>query len=97
MSVIVLVNLDVKEESRDELKKYFKEILPDTRSFEGCQEVQLYENKESPTKMVIHAKWTSEEAQKKYMSWRMETGALDKIIPMLSEPPNLEFYNIVDE
>ena len=97
MSVIVLVNLDVKEEFADELKKYFKEILTGTRSFEGCQGVQLYESKESPTKMTIHAKWTSEEAQKKYMSWRMDTGALDKIIPMLSEPPNLEFYNIIDE
>ena len=39
MSVIAFVNLDVKEESVDELKKYFKEILPDTRSFEGCQGV----------------------------------------------------------
>lgn len=87
----------MKEESVDELKKYFKEILPDTRSFGGCQGVQLYESKESPTKMTIHAKWTSEEAQKKYLSWRMDTGALDKLIPMLSEPPNLEFYNIVDE
>ena len=97
MSVIVLVNLNVKEESIDELKTYFKEILPDTLSFEGCQEVQLYQSKESPTKMTIHAKWTSEEAQKKYMSWRMDTGALDKIIPMLSDPPNLEFYDIIDE
>ena len=97
MSVIVLVSLDVKEESSEELKKYFKEILPDTRSFEGCQGVQLYESKESPTKMTIHAKWVSEEAQKKYMSWRIDSGALDKLIPMLSEHPNLEIYNIIDE
>ena len=97
MSVIVLVTLDVKKESLDELKKCFKEILPDTRSFEGCQGVQLYESKESPTKLTIHARWTSEEAQKKYVSWRMDTVTLDKIIPMLTEPPNLKFYNIVDE
>ena len=97
MSVIVYVNMDVKEESLDEFKKYFKEILPDTRSFDGCQGVQLYQSKETPTKMIIHSKWDSEEAQKKYMSWRMDSGALDKIIPMLSDHPNLEFYNIVDE
>ena len=97
MSVIVLVNLDVKEESVEELKKYFKEILPDTRSFEGCQGVQFYQNKESPTKMTIHSKWDSEEAQKKYMSWRIDTGALDKVMPMLDDHPNLEFYTIVDE
>jgi len=97
MSVIVFVNLDVKEESVDELKRFFKEILPDTRSFEGCQGVQLYESKESPTKMTIHAKWISEDAQKKYMEWRIENGSLEKLMPMLAEQPNLEFYNIVDE
>ncbi len=97
MSVIVTVSLDVKEDSAEELKKYFKEILPDTRSFEGCQGVQLYESKESPTKMTIHSKWTSEEAQKKYMEWRIENGSLEKLMPMLSEHPNLQVYNIVDE
>ncbi|MDH3618884.1 MAG: antibiotic biosynthesis monooxygenase [Nitrosopumilus sp.] len=97
MSVIVLVNISAKEDSLEELKKYFKEILPDTRSYEGCQGVHLYENQETPTKLTIHAKWTSEEAQKKYMAWRIETGELDKLTPMLSEPPSMQFYNIVDE
>jgi len=97
MSVIATVSLDVKEDSVDELKKYFKEILPDTRSFEGCQGVQLYESQESPTKMMIHSKWTSEDAQKKYMEWRIENGSLEKLMPMLSEHPNLQLYNIVDE
>ena len=97
MSVIVTVSLDVKEDSVDELKEFFREILPDTRAFEGCEEVQLYESKESQTKMVIHAKWTSEEAQKKYMEWRMENGLLEKLMPMLSGHPDLQFYNIVNE
>ena len=97
MSIIVVMNLSVKDESLDELKKYFKEILPDTRSFEGCQGVQLYESKEEPTKLIIHAKWVSEEVQKKYIEWRMETGALEKLMPMLSEPPNMQVYGIVDE
>ncbi len=97
MSVIATVSLDVKEDSVEELKKFFKEILPDTRSFEGCQGVQLYESQESPTKMMINAKWTSEEAQKKYMEWRIENGSLEKLMPMLSEHPNLQLFNIVDE
>ena len=97
MSVIVIANLSVKEESVEAFKKYLKEILPDTRSFEGCQGVQLYESQESPTKMMIHSKWTSEDAQKKYMEWRIENGSLEKLMPMLSEQPNLQLYNIVDE
>ena len=97
MSVAVILKLAVKEESAEELKKYLKEILPDTRSFEGCQGVQLYENKESPTKMIIHSKWISEEADKKYMAWRTETGVFDKVAPMLTDPPSLELYNIIDD
>ena len=97
MSIIVLFNMSAKEESLEEIKKYFKEILPDTRSFEGCQGVHLYGNKETPTKLTIHAKWTSEEAQKKYMTWRMETGEFDKLSSMLSEPPSMQYYDIVDE
>ena len=97
MSVVVIMNLTVKEESLDEVKKYFKEILPDTRSFDGCEGVQLYESKEKRTKLTIHAKWVSEEAQKKYIEWRMETGALEKLMPMLSDPPSMQMYGIVDE
>ena len=97
MSVIVLVNLSIKEESLEKFKTFFKEIIPDTRSYEGCQGIQLYQNKESPTKFTIHAKWDSEEAQKKYMAWRMETGSFDKLQPMLSEPFSIQFYDILDE
>ncbi|QMU55095.1 MAG: hypothetical protein GKS07_09515 [Nitrosopumilus sp.] len=97
MSIIAIMNIAVKDESLEELKKYLKEILPETRTFEGCQGVRLYESKETPTKLTIHAKWVSEDAQKKYISWRMETGALEKLMPMLSEPPNMEFYGIIDE
>ena len=97
MSIIVVANLSVKEEHVEELKKHLKEMLPDTRSYEGCQGVQLYENKETPTKLVIHAKWVSEEAQKKYIAWRMENGSLNKIIPMLSEPMSMQLCDIIDE
>jgi hypothetical protein len=57
----------------------------------------LYQNKETPTKLTIHAKWVSEEAQKKYIAWRMETGEFDKLSPMLAESPSMQYYNIIDE
>jgi len=97
MSIIILFNMTAKEESLEEIKKYFKEILPETRSFEGCQGVHLYTNMETPTKLIIHAKWTSEEAQKKYIKWRMETGEFDKLSSMLSGPPSMQYYDIVYE
>ena len=97
MSIIAMVNLAIKEESVDDFKKFFKEIISDTRSHQGCQGIQLYQSKESPTKFTIHAKWDSEEAQKKYMAWRMETGSFNELEPMLSEPLSMKFFDVVDE
>ena len=97
MSIVVIVNFSVKTESLEEVTKYLKEILPDTRSFEGCEGVELYQNTEFSNKLTIRAKWISEDAQKKYIAWRMETGAMNKLISMLSEPPNMQYYSIIDE
>ena len=97
MSVVAIAHLSIKEELTEEFKNYLKETLPDTRSFEGCQGIQLYENKESSTKFIIHAKWTSEEAQKKYIAWRIETGSLEKLTTMLSGPFDMQLYDIIDE
>ena len=96
MSVIVLVNLTIKEGFLIEFKNFIKGILPDTRSFEGCQGIQLYQNKEFPTKFTIHAKWDSVDSQKKYMAWRMEIGSFDKLQPMLSGDFDMQFYEIFD-
>ena len=97
MSIVVFVNFTAKNDSIDELKSYFKKILPDTRSYEGCEGVDLYENSESTTKFTIQAKWSSKEAQQKYMAWRMETGEFDNLSTMISGPPTIDYYNIVDE
>lgn len=97
MSIVVFVNFTAKNDSIDELKSYFKKILPDTRSYEGCEGVHLYENSESTTKFTIQAKWSSKEAQQKYMAWRMETGEFDNLSTMISGPPTIDYYNIVDE
>ena len=97
MSVIVIINLSAKDESVEELKKFLKENLPDTRSFEGCQGVQLYSSIESPSTLALPETWESEEAHKKYRSWRRETGAEDKLGSMLTEPLVMQFYDIVDE
>ena len=97
MSIVIIVNFSVKPESLEELTNYLKEILPDTRSFEGCEGVELYQNKESSSNLTIRAKWVSEDAQKKYMSWRMETGVMNKLMSLLSEPVTMQYYNILDE
>lgn len=97
MSIVVIVNFTAKEESIEDLKSYFKKILPDTRSYEGCEGVQLYQDMDSPTKFTIQAKWTSKEAQQKYISWRMESGEFEKLGSMITDSFSMDYYDIIDE
>ena len=96
MSIIVIIELSVKDDSVEELKKYLKDALPDTRVFEGCKGVQLYSNVKSPSDFVLHEKWASDEAYKKYFAWRLETGAVDKLGSMCSNSLSPQIYNIID-
>ena len=97
MSIIVIIDLPAKGDSVEELKKYLKDNLPDTRAFEGCQGVQLYSSVESPSKLILHEKWVSVEAHKKYLEWRKEKGDQNKLGSMLTGTLNPQNYTIVDE
>jgi quinol monooxygenase YgiN len=54
MSVIVLLELQVKPEEVDNIKAYLKEILPDTRSYDGRQGLDVYGNLDESTNLVLY-------------------------------------------
>ena len=45
MGVRIIAELPVKPESVSDMKSLMKEILPDTRAFDGCNKVDVYSNK----------------------------------------------------
>ena len=79
MSVTVLLECQAKPESADELRATFKAILPDTRSYDGCQRVEVVGNQDDSCNIVLVEKWESRQHNEKYMAWRTETGALEKL------------------
>jgi quinol monooxygenase YgiN len=96
MSVTVLFEVQSKPENIDELKSTFKNILPDTRSYDGCQGVNVVGNQEDPCNVVLVQTWASRQHYEKYLAWRTETGAIEKLVPMLSKPPSIRYYDNID-
>ena len=96
MSVTVFLELQSKPESRDELKATFKNILPETRSFEGCLHVEVKENQEDLCNLVLIEKWDSRQHHEKYFEWRAETGAIEALGTMLAQPPVIRYFFDVD-
>ena len=82
MKNLVIVSFPAKTETLGLLKQSMKDALPDTRSFDGCISVVTYIEDASNTIHLIED-WESLEHQAKYLNWRVETGLLDILEPLL--------------
>lgn len=96
MSLVVLLEFQVKPDAIDDMKALMKELLPDTRSYAGCQGVDIYSGAENPANFVFNERWESREHYQRYLAWRTETGAMDKFGAKLAGPPSIRYFNRVD-
>jgi quinol monooxygenase YgiN len=96
MSVVVLLEMQVKPEAMKEVKAFLKANLPDTRAYAGCQGLDIYGNLEDSGNLVFYERWDSREHYQKYLAWRTETGAMNRIGALLTGPPKIRYYERVD-
>lgn len=89
MSVTVLLDLTAKPGSIENLKKLFVEILPDTRSYDGCEGLEVKINSDDPNNLLLVERWQSRQHYEKYFAWRQETGLIDRLGPLLGAPPSV--------
>ena len=96
MSIIVLVELQVKPEAVDALKSNLKAVLPETRAYDGCQGIDTYGNLEDGDNLVFYERWDSREHYERYLEWRTETGFIAQLVGMLTAPPGIRYFERVD-
>ena len=82
MKNLVIVSFPAKTETLDQVKELLKAALPDTRSFAGCISVSTYIEEASNTVHLIED-WETLDHQTEYLSWRVETGLLELLEPLL--------------
>ena len=82
MKNLVIVSFPAKPETLETLKESMRRALPDTRTFEGCLSVNTYIEESANTIHLIED-WESLEHQAKYLNWRIETGLLEVLEPLL--------------
>ncbi len=95
MSTLVTLEVVAKAESVQELKDFFKRHLPDTRSYDGCQDITAYLNEDGRTIVAVEH-WDSKEHYQKYLAWREETGVLADLAAMLDGEPTIRFFDPID-
>jgi len=96
MGILIILEVKVKSETKNDLEAFLKEILPDTRSYEGNQGLDVYFDIEEKDVMVLVEKWQSSEHYHKYHEWRVSTGILDKLRTFLAGKPSRRFLELAD-
>jgi quinol monooxygenase YgiN len=96
MSVVVLLEGQVKPDNIADMKSYLAQILPDTRSYDGCKGIDAHFNMDDPGNMVLVERWESRGHYEKYHQWRKETGVADKLFSMLTGPPSRRYLERAD-
>jgi quinol monooxygenase YgiN len=96
MACTVLLELQVQADKVDTLKGVFKDILGDTRAYDGCISVDVTDNQDDGSNMLLIEKWESRAKYEKYLGWREETGALEQLGSLLSAPPSIRYFDPVD-
>lgn len=96
MACVVLLELSAKDEAIDGMKETFKNILGDTRAFDGCQGVEVTQDQDNPNTMVLVEKWDTRQHYEKYLAWREERGDLEAMGAALQGPPSIRYMDIVD-
>ncbi len=78
MSVLVNLEIPVKKEKIEDFFNYLRDILVDTRAYEGCIRLETYHDMEN-SKVLLIEEWEKIENQESYMQWRTETGLVEAL------------------
>lgn len=83
MSHTTLVEFPCAAGKGAELLEILLPALADTRAYEGCEGVETYTDQDNPDLVVLWEKWAARSNQEAYLAWRVETGLLDVVGPLL--------------
>ena len=84
MSQTVHVAFRCNEGQGANLVAILGEALVDTRAFDGCESVEVYADADNPDTIVLWEKFATRAHHEAYLAWRIETGMLDMLGPILT-------------
>lgn len=93
MSIKVILELKAKPEKLQELEDVLAVFIPETKAFDGCSDIKLVQNQDDLLHLTTIENWDSRAYNEKYLAWRTETGGLETLSQLVSEPPKLTYFD----
>ena len=96
MAITVLLEAKAKPGTGNDFLAILKEMLPDTRSHDGCKEITVYQNQDDADVVDLVGKWESKEKYEKFLGWRHERGDMEILAGALAGEPGIRYFNLTD-
>lgn len=95
MSVLVLLEINVKPGSMDDLTAYLRDELHHTRGSDGCNGLTVHQGQDDSNNVVIVESWDSRQQYEAYLNWRAERGDLEKMGAWVEGAPTIRYFDSV--
>ena len=87
--IVIVFELHAAAARTQELIEFVGSLLPETRSYPGCIQIEMFNDQADPAQVVCIEKWESREAYDAYIAWRTETGIISGALALCDGPPVL--------
>ena len=94
MTCVVILEATAKPGTGNDLVETFRAILPDTRSKDGCESVDVTVGMDNADHVLLVERWASREQYEAYLGWRQERGDIDTLVAALAEPPSIRYFDL---
>jgi quinol monooxygenase YgiN len=91
MSVTVILEADVKSESKPKLLKLLSQYLPETIKYKGFISISIHSEHDT-NQVVFYEKWQSIDNYHAYLNWRTETGVMKELADTFNSPPSIRYF-----
>jgi len=95
MSVTITLEAEIKPHEKETLLSLLKRLLPETKVYKGFISISIH-IEENGSHLLFFEKWESILDYEAYLSWRQETGVMDQLGSLFSEPPTIRYYSTED-
>ena len=98
MGVIVTVEWQAKPGNGAAMRKALLEVLPETRSYKGCQWLELIVTQDDPDNLVVWERWDTRASYAAYLQWRVDKGVVSSLGSLaVRSKPDIRFYDTIKE
>ena len=93
MTCQVILEFKAKKDAIEGIRSFLREILPDTRGYDGCVGLNITQNQDDPTAFAVVEQWNTRKQYEAYLQWRINSGVMDKLAAMMDGAPSIRFFN----